>query len=75
MHGSIYLQAALAPSEKKGRVTVNVSVSGTEFILANLIPEKIEQQTLDIVFTEGKVRTEAFSLSFVNNNEDLLPHF
>ncbi|KAJ3328181.1 hypothetical protein HDU76_010451, partial [Blyttiomyces sp. JEL0837] len=36
------------------RVSLIVKVANNEFVLANLIPGKIEQQTLDISFMEGE---------------------
>jgi FK506-binding nuclear protein len=42
------------------RVSVCVSTEESTFVLCNLIPGKIEQQQLDIVFTEGEEIT--FSL-------------
>ncbi|KAJ3099075.1 peptidylprolyl isomerase fpr4 [Phlyctochytrium planicorne] len=46
---------ALDPSTTtKERVSLSVQVSNNEFIIANLLPGKVEQQSLDLVFTEGE---------------------
>ncbi|PVZ97102.1 hypothetical protein BB558_004154 [Smittium angustum] len=36
------------------RTSLIVSIENKKFVLCNLIPEKIEQQSLDITITEGE---------------------
>ncbi|KAF8979058.1 peptidylprolyl isomerase fpr4 [Entomortierella lignicola] len=56
--------AALDEVAKDGRTSVRVTVDKKTFILCNLISGKVEQQTLDLVFTEGESIT--FSVSGKN---------
>ncbi|KAF9431099.1 peptidylprolyl isomerase fpr4 [Entomortierella beljakovae] len=53
--------AALDEEVKTGRSSVRVTVDKKTFILCSLTPGKFEQQTLDLVFTEGESIT--FSVS------------
>ncbi|KAF9173906.1 peptidylprolyl isomerase fpr4 [Mortierella sp. AD011] len=57
--------AALDEVTKAGRSSVRVTVDKKTFILCNLISGKVEQQTLDLVFTEGESIT--FSVSGENS--------
>ncbi|KAG0260103.1 peptidylprolyl isomerase fpr4 [Mortierella polycephala] len=57
--------AALDETTKPGRSSVRVTVDKKTFVLCSLIPGKVEQQTLDLVFTEGEEIT--FSVSGVNS--------
>ncbi|OZJ05900.1 hypothetical protein BZG36_01178 [Bifiguratus adelaidae] len=42
------------PDSHGKRTTLYVNVDGKDFVLCNLIPGVIEQQTLDVVFSEGE---------------------
>ncbi|KAF9215280.1 peptidylprolyl isomerase fpr4 [Podila verticillata] len=53
--------AALDEVIKPGRTSIRVTVDKKTFILCSLTPGKVEQQNLDIVFTEGEEIT--FSVS------------
>ncbi|KAF9195270.1 peptidylprolyl isomerase fpr4 [Haplosporangium sp. Z 767] len=57
--------AALDETTKPGRSSVRVTVDKKTFVLCSLISGKVEQQTLDLVFTEGEEIT--FSVSGVNS--------
>ncbi|KAF9110707.1 peptidylprolyl isomerase fpr4 [Mortierella sp. AM989] len=57
--------AALDETTKGGRSCVRVAVDKKTFILCSLIAGKVEQQTLDLVFTEGESIT--FSVSGENS--------
>lgn len=46
---------------KPGRTSIRVTVDKKTFILCSLTPGKVEQQNLDLVFTEGEEIT--FSVS------------
>ncbi|KAG0076025.1 hypothetical protein BGZ90_009219 [Linnemannia elongata] len=53
--------AALDEETKPGRSSIRVTVDKKTFILCSLTAGKVEQQTLDLVFTEGEEIT--FSVS------------
>ncbi|KAG0318736.1 peptidylprolyl isomerase fpr4 [Podila horticola] len=53
--------AALDEVTKPGRTSIRVTVDKKTFILCSLTPGKVEQQNLDLVFTEGEEIT--FSVS------------
>jgi len=53
--------AALDETTKPGRSSVRVTVDNKTFVLCSLISGKVEQQNLDLVFTEGEEIT--FSVS------------
>ncbi|KAI8602805.1 hypothetical protein EDD21DRAFT_303196, partial [Dissophora ornata] len=57
--------AALDETTKPGRSSVRVTVDKKTFVLCSLIAGKVEQQTLDLVFTEGESIT--FSVSGENS--------
>ncbi|KAK3824905.1 MAG: hypothetical protein J3Q66DRAFT_376890 [Benniella sp.] len=56
--------AALDEEVKEGRSSVRVTVDKKTFVLCSLTPGKIEQQSLDLVFTEG----ESITFSVSGNN-------
>ncbi|KAG0267122.1 peptidylprolyl isomerase fpr4 [Actinomortierella ambigua] len=57
--------AALDETTKPGRSCLRVTVNKKTFILCSLTPGKVEQQNLDLVFTEGEEIT--FSVSGDNS--------
>ncbi|KAG0268964.1 hypothetical protein BGZ95_002249, partial [Linnemannia exigua] len=57
--------AALDEETKPGRSSIRVTVDKKTFILCSLTPGNVEQQTLDLVFTEGEEIT--FSVSGDNS--------